>query len=59
VAAGAIASMRGQIGGSFWAALEVTAGVELAGLRAHAEGATAGGVEGGYVGARFVAAYGR
>jgi hypothetical protein len=58
-AVGAIASMRGRIAGKFWAALEVTAGVELAGLRAHADQAVAGGVEGGYVGARLVAAYGR
>jgi hypothetical protein len=58
-AVGAIASMRGRIAASFWAALELTAGVELAGLRAHADEAVAGGVEGAYIGARFVAAYGR
>jgi hypothetical protein len=58
-AVGAIASMRGRIAASFWAALEVTAGVELAGLRAHADEAVAGGVEGGFIGARLIAAYGR
>jgi hypothetical protein len=56
-AAVAVVSVRVRVVERFWAALELAAGVELAGFRAHADQSVAGGVEGALLGARLIAAF--